>query len=151
MIETYENIVSYEEFEPLSSEYLERLEVPDEIEEFEVREAINSSDPLYDWLKISYIKNNFDIEIPDSWIEEDRKYIVASFEILEGIIAWKKAAKSGINKESYLEDLNEKIKETLLIKEGDEYFSDYPTPKLTQEEVMNVLFYVGHFLSKEQS
>ncbi len=149
MIETNENIVSYEKFEPFSSEYLEGLEVSDEIDEFEVREAINSSHPLYDWLKISYMQDNFDIEIPDSWIEEDRKYIVASFEILEGIIAWRKAVKSGINKENYLEDLNEKIKETLLIKEGNEYFSDYPTSKLTQEEVMNVLFYVGHFLSRE--
>jgi hypothetical protein len=151
MIETNENILSYEKFEPLTSDYLESLEIPSEIEEFEVREAINSSLPLYDWDKINYMQENFDIEIPDSWIEEDRKYIVASFKIVEGIVAWKKAVRKGVDKERYLEDLNRKVKEKLLIKEGQEYFLDYPTPKLTQEELMNTVFYVGHFLTKEES
>ena len=149
MIEIEGNIKKHEDFEPVNLDYLEGLDIPDNIKEFPVEEGINSYNPKYNWLKITHMQENFDLVIPDKWIETERNKIVASFKILEAFVAFKRAVEEGLDKDEYIDDINKMIKGSLLLTKENETFSDSPIPKLTQEEIMDVVFYIGHFLREK--
>jgi hypothetical protein len=143
---------SYDDFEPLTVKYLDSLEIPQEFPPFEHRESVNSTLSLYDWDKINYMDEAFNIPTPDAWIEKDREFVVATFVVLQSILAYKSAQRNlhVQDLEGYREALNDRIKDFCLVQEGQEYFSDYSTKKLSKEELVTVLYYLEHFLSDSE-
>lgn len=158
MIETNENNENpYEGFEPLTEEYLDSLSLPGEFPEFSDREKIYSTISLYDWDKIDYIENDLGISLPPEWIEEDRKFVLGTFIVLQQIRAWEvNRNKDTVDPERYLHELNKKIIETCMIKKGDEYFRNpskdslerLSDKKLTKEDLMYILHYLEAYLKK---
>jgi hypothetical protein len=154
-------------FYPLPLSAFEKAYIPEDHPKYEGDGASSYSsgkDGKYDRDKIEHIES-FGIRLPDKWKEpEHREYLLNSFIVLAGLVAWKDGVRAGNDPEGYYEFVTKWWNENRIdrvgyrIKDEGPMFQDSfskngyainSTRQLSEEEFREVCVYISGALSSE--
>lgn len=155
-------------FYPLPLSAFEKLHIPEDHPKYEGEGAssyASGKDRKYDMDKIEHIES-FGIRLPEQWKQpEYREYLLNSFAVLAGLVAWKDAVRAGKSPEAYYEFVTRWWNEYRLDRVGyreqedgglmyQDFFSQNgyainSTRQISNEEFREVCVYISGALSSE--